>query len=661
MSLLAPLFLLGLLAAIIPWWLHRLSSNNPPLQDFGSSMFLDHSETMSSKQTRLRYRKLLSLRIAVLGLLALLFAEPVINGLRLPGNEANRHILIVDTSLSQNHSNRWSTTQDIADNILNDIPSNEEVIVISAETTLTQSGIGNESDLSITTARRHLSALQPNAGRLNYGRIASALSGIVKESRLPVTVHFISDMQKTAMPENFSDLSIDGINQLKLYSSATAQDANTAVSAKVEYAADNKADLSAVINNYGDSDVTREITIESASGVIDTTTLTIAAGTSEVLQFTDINTKDANGVITVSLTPNDDLPIDDSWTLAVPDGKRSDIAVVSGTTTSVANNYVIAALESDPRYKAREIAGDSLSAGDAGALIIVPDASVLSDRAATRLKQYISGGGNALIIAGSNPHGSQMRRLLSVSTGNNFSASTLPVPARLETIAGVDNTHPLTNGVANNWRALSVLRFLPVNTEDTDTRIIDLANGSPLLLEKALGTGKFLFLTSALDVDWSNLAIEPLFVAFIVRSVEHLSGDTATNPYRSVGDSVNLPPGAQIQSPDGNPLREINQLSTRGAVVLETPGVYTIQSASGKKSLSVNSDPRESDIRSIDTAAQERWSNLISSDAPEATPAAGKNQFTNKGFWRWLLPLLAIIALFESMFSHRHLLVKRGA
>ena len=99
MSLLTPLFLFGLLAVIIPWWLHRLSSNNPPLQDFGSSMFLEKSETMSSKQTKVRYRKLLSLRVLMLGLLALLFAEPVINGIKLPGVSSNRHLLIIDTSL----------------------------------------------------------------------------------------------------------------------------------------------------------------------------------------------------------------------------------------------------------------------------------------------------------------------------------------------------------------------------------------------------------------------------------------------------------------------------------------------------------------------------------------------------------------------------------
>lgn len=662
MSLLAPLFLLGLLAAIIPWWLHRLSSNNPPLQDFGSSMFLEPSETMSSKQTRLRYRTLLSLRVLVLGLLALLFAEPVINGIKLPGNSDNRHLLIIDTSLSQNHTARWQRTRTLAADILDAIPAGEEIAVISAGARLVQSGGIGSDDLSLSAARGYIAALQPGLGRLDYGRIASAVSGVVKDSRLPVVVHFVSDMQKSAMPEKFADLAIDSISQLKLYSSAAPADSNISVSAQVDYAADKVADLTAVINNHSNAEITRKLDIVSGAGVLDTVTVEVPAGTSKVQQFTNLDTSNANGILTVTLTPNDDLSIDDSWTLAVPDGERSEISIVSGTTSSIATSYVTAAVESDPRYRKREIAGDSLSASDAGAFVIVPDASVLSDRAANRLQQYISNGGSALIMVGNTPHGSQMRKLLGVAAAPaGFSSNAQDTAIQSETVAKIDPTHPLTNGVSNNWRALSMLRYLPLGTNDTDRRIIDLGNGSPLLLERTLGDGKILVFSSALDVTWNNLAIEPLFVAFIVRSIEYLSGDTTTNPYRSVGDTISLPPGAQIQNPKGVPLREIEQLANRGAVVLESPGVYTIQSATGKKTLSVNSDPLESNITSISDESQARWRNLTATTASETTTTADTKQNTNKGFWRWLLPLLAILALIESLFSHRHLLIKRGA
>ena len=101
MSLLAPVFLVGLLAVAVPWWLHRLSRDNPPLQDFGSSMFLEAKETTSSKQTQLRYKKLFSLRFLLLALLALLFAEPALKLGQFIGGSDYRQIMVVDTSLSQ--------------------------------------------------------------------------------------------------------------------------------------------------------------------------------------------------------------------------------------------------------------------------------------------------------------------------------------------------------------------------------------------------------------------------------------------------------------------------------------------------------------------------------------------------------------------------------
>ena len=171
-----------------------------------------------------------------------------------------------------------------------------------------------------------------------------------------------------------------------------------------------------------------------------------------------------------------------------------------------------------------------------------------------------------------------------------------------------------------------------------------------------------LILTSALDVSWNNLAIDPLFVAFVIRSIEYLSGDTGARLTRSVGDIISAPPGTQVLGPDGETLRSLADANTKGTVTLEQPGVYTLRSASGSRHLSVNTDPRESNLNTITEALQERWQALttVSTNETDATSVA-KQSTTNKGFWRWLLPLLAIVVLIESLFSHRHLWIKRGA
>ena len=163
MSLLAPVFLAGLLAVVLPWWLHRLSRDNPPLQDFGSSMFLEAGETTSSKQRQLRYKKLFSLRFLLLALLALLFAEPALQLRKLIGSTDYRQIMVVDTSLSQTLGNRWPKTLELVNQQLDDASASDEIFLISANHQFQQS----EGDNSVNAAREQLTQLEPGLTRLD--------------------------------------------------------------------------------------------------------------------------------------------------------------------------------------------------------------------------------------------------------------------------------------------------------------------------------------------------------------------------------------------------------------------------------------------------------------------------------------------------------------
>ena len=114
MSLLAPAFLLGLLAIGLPWWLHRLSSDNPNKQKFSSLMFLEPGEPRRVLAKKVQYLLLLALRIGVLALLALAFTEPAI--WRSPqaagdADGARQHLIVLDGSASMNYGDRWDSAR----------------------------------------------------------------------------------------------------------------------------------------------------------------------------------------------------------------------------------------------------------------------------------------------------------------------------------------------------------------------------------------------------------------------------------------------------------------------------------------------------------------------------------------------------------------------
>src|SRR5437660_2416221 len=76
---LAPWFLAGAAAVGLPIWLHLLQQHKTTPLPFSSLMFFEKRTQSSIKHRRLKYLLLLALRVALLILLALAFANPFIH------------------------------------------------------------------------------------------------------------------------------------------------------------------------------------------------------------------------------------------------------------------------------------------------------------------------------------------------------------------------------------------------------------------------------------------------------------------------------------------------------------------------------------------------------------------------------------------------------
>ena len=656
MSLLAPLFLLGLLAAVLPWWLHRLSASNPPRRDFGSTRFLDPTQSTSSKKRRTRYWPLLFLRFLFLALLSLIFAEPAIERLRTLGNSDVRHILVVDTSLSQSLDGRWQRSIDLANDVLDKASGNDEAIIISASDRFVQAQVESNS---IEAARGQLGNLAAGNTRLDYGRIASAVTAAVSESEINNHLHIITDIQASAMPERFTSLAVDKIQKINVYSSAADADSNTSVTGKLDHTDGNTASVTAIVNNYGDA-VSRTLSVESKGNTIASLQLEASANQSSVHRFTDLDIADVSAELNLRISPADSLTEDDSWRIPLPVKERTEITLLTNDTQpSVANTYVAAALESNNRFVAKLTDATRFSVADAGNLIVVPDATSLSNRSASQLRDYINSGGNVLVAVGSKPHSTDAVSLLGLRQAGQLSSPTTSVDQNLS-VGAVDKSHQVTSGIAENWRAVSILNYQPLQTDITDRTIIELSDGSPLLVEKRMGSGKILLLGTALDTMWTDLPTESVFVAFIMQAVGFLGGDTTTALYRSTGEAMNIAAGTQLIDPDGEPMRELSDISTRTSIKLETPGIYELRSSAGTQAVAVNSDSKESDITRIDSETLAKWQQ-IATNAPTETSTEETSNTSTRSFWMWLLPLLLLLALLESFYSHRHLWIRRGA
>jgi len=382
------------------------------------------------------------------------------------------------------------------------------------------------------------------------------------------------------------------------------------------------------------------LTAASNGNTLATAELDIPANGSQVHRFTELNLIDAGSQLEIGLRATDTLEEDDTWLVPLPATDKTEITVlVADTERSVSSTYVKAAVESDNRFQARLVEANRFTANDAGNLVIVPNASALSDRSANRLRDYVREGGNVLIAVGSKPHSAQTNTLL---------------------VGNVDTAHQVTSDVENNWRSVSVIRHATLQDNITDRKIIELSDGAPLLVEKRPGSGKLLVLTTALDTSWTDFPTTAGFVAFIIKSIDYLGGDTSTTLYRSTGDVITAASGQQLIDPDGESMRDLSEISERATLRLEQPGIYQLRNSAGTQSIAVNSDPRESDITQISSDTINDWQQMNSSNTVTNTAASTQSAANNhKSFWLWLLPLLLCVALAESLYSHRRFKVRQ--
>ncbi len=106
MGFLAPWFLIGAAAVALPVYLHLLRRHTTTPRPFSSLMFFERRTQSSIRHRRLRYLLLLSLRMLLLALLALAFANPYFKRNTAAASSDRTRLLVIDDSFSMRAGSR---------------------------------------------------------------------------------------------------------------------------------------------------------------------------------------------------------------------------------------------------------------------------------------------------------------------------------------------------------------------------------------------------------------------------------------------------------------------------------------------------------------------------------------------------------------------------
>src|SRR5262249_8055220 len=132
----APIFLAGITAVGLPFYLHLLRRHATTPRPFSSLMFFEPRTQSSIRHRRLRYLALFSLRTALIVLLALAFTNPYIRRSVASIRPDTLVLLVVDNSFSMRAGARLNDAKREAASVLASRRSSEQVQILSLDSEL---------------------------------------------------------------------------------------------------------------------------------------------------------------------------------------------------------------------------------------------------------------------------------------------------------------------------------------------------------------------------------------------------------------------------------------------------------------------------------------------------------------------------------------------
>jgi hypothetical protein len=686
---LAPAFLAGLLAIAIPVWLHRVARANPTHHPFASLMLLESTETQRTARRTLRYWLLLAVRIALLLALVFAFAGPLISSRAVPSMnpDARLHAIVLDASLSMQYADRWTRAIEEAQRVAQAAKSGDQVMLAVGGRQMRVIE-GATDAANIGPLRAQLQQLKPEIGRLDYGLMMTTANGWLGTRRLPVIMHVITDLQQSASPLRFADLEPPAGVQVELHDLGKGDSANTYIKGVTLTAAD-AGTLTVGIEARAPQAQTREVVVSIDGAEVGRKRVELKASTQvvlpegegspptvllppqepvepasvahEKLTFSDLKLTAGAHRIDVALQPQDALPQDDRF-YAVVEHADPRVLLISRPNNTDDTAYVAAAVGSltAPRLRVEQHTAQAIEDRTLGgySTVMVTDVAALSSIAAAKIADYVTAGGTLLVTLGPGAaaHADGLLDGLLIRD----------VQKQPTRVGHVDSSHPALRN-AEGWQEIRFFQHLQVQPADGDKVLIALLDGEPLLLERAVGAGRMLVLTSPLDREWNDFATHPLFVRFMGEAARYLSGAGVAAASSQVGSTVmtglTAASGGQIFDPQGQRVLNLNETVSADRLVPDRTGFYEIRSGAGARWIAVNVDTRESDLTPMSSQALQRWRGLQSAQAAPATSAAASDDQADPAatlsLGYWLLMIAVALLAMELLLANHYLAVRR--
>lgn len=654
MNFLNPLLLAGLGALAVPILIHLLNRRRGRRVVWAAMRFLQASLARHQRRLNLEDWLLLTLRCLLLALLALALARPTFqNSALLQRNRtAVTGIILLDNSyslgLTDGVQSRFAHAKQYAETILDALPVNSATAVWLAADVV--QGLIPEPTRDLNLARKTLrTAPLSDRGTRLVPAVRAAVAALRRRGGARREIYLLTDGQAGGWEEihDAVQLLTDAQSEihLNLILLTDADQPNLGISdfrlASGLTPVEQPVRFDVQVTNYGHTEaraVAVRLTVDNEPPADQTVIDSLAAGmTTRVALFTKFRTAGPHAV--TALITGDRLPADDRRTLAVEatrrfrvllvDGHPSRDAVASETfylrnalapvdLTMAANFYIEPVLVTPAEFATTRL--------DNYAGVVLANVADFSQATATALDQYVRRGGGLIIFPGNlcNP------RFYNDELAGRYAL--LPATLSAVTTAGDGDqafhlqppryAHPLVTlwndpaaGTLTSARFLKAWRLQPADT-NTAHVVIRFDDGTPAIVERAVGQGRVVLFASTANTAWNDLPARPAFVPLLSRTLgalleqRHKAFNIAVGDrfvYRTteaaLGKEVRITHGDQWQQSPGIELVDDQPVLTSDPI--ELAGAYDVLIATDPPlhlQFAAQADARESQLDALTDA-----------------------------------------------------------
>ena len=622
----------------LPLLIHWLNSRYP--KKFPFSSIDDIRKTLAGRSRIFKWRHLLMLLLRTLAILALLFAflKPVIA--RRYGKEGQkRHvILMVDHSLSMTHSENGTSAQARAraeaKRLLDSLDANDAFQLIRVDHS--PSAAFTAWSTNKAAALRFLDSSPPAITHADFRSANNLAAGLAASDKTTLDIYYFSDFQR----QDWSDVGFDSLPEgAGLYFINTTENPRRGNRSIVSLTlgpgaviAGGEAQVKARIANHSHLPWTGKIEAGFAPAHLREKEVTLAPWAEGDVTFPV--PVPSGGLLKLTATlPPDDLKTDDKRHLVVQVSEREEVILLTDANApeTATAPLLFLATAVDPYgeekgiYRSKQLTAEALNpaALAASSRMIASRLPLLDDARAGTLVTYLRGGGGMILFLDGEADPANLAKIGELSG--------TPLPLQLTEKLDSSNIAGGAMRVASgDFRSRFLRLFEGVRRQNlAHLEFYDLyhaaatgegkillkyADGTPALTENTIGLGTLLICNFSAAETSSNLARQRLFPAWIHEMLLQLSesGNSAKEPFR-IADNISGETwaaeaiGRDLLTPDGKNARVRTEQSgerLRIGFTATAPGFYSLPGESGRDLLAfaVNTDPEQSDLRTMDPA-----------------------------------------------------------